>query len=211
VYDIPEHLNFTEAAALPVAGVTAYRALYVRGAVEPGNRILITGTGGGVALLAVQFAIASGHEVYVTSGSDEKIQAAMKLGAVGGVNYKSDDWAKSLRKQAGGFDVIVDSAGGAAFGQLPKLCNPGGRIVIYGGSLGHIEKLSPQVIFWRQISVLGTSMGSPNDFSNMINFVDEHKIKPVIDSMYDFEQANEALARLAAGDQFGKVTLSIPV
>ncbi|RLD20354.1 MAG: alcohol dehydrogenase, partial [Bacteroidetes bacterium] len=166
--------------------------------------------GGGVALMAMQFAIAHGMEVYVTSGSNEKIQAAINLGAQGGVNYHEADWPKKLKEMSDGFDVIVDCAGGEAFAQLPKLSNPGGRIVIYGGSLGYIDKLSPQIIFWRQISILGTSMGSPTDFRNMLDFVSQHKIKPVIDSVNTFEQANEALTRLASSKQFGKIVLNIP-
>ena len=160
--------------------------------------------------MATQFAIAHGMEVFITSGSQEKIQHAIDLGARGGVNYHDMDWHKKLKKMSGGFDIIIDSAGGEAFAQLPKLCNAGGRIVIYGGSLGFINKLSPQIIFWRQISILGTSMGSPADFSAMLDFVNMHKIKPVIDSVSSFDRANEALGRLADGKQFGKVVLNIP-
>jgi zinc-binding alcohol dehydrogenase/oxidoreductase len=210
VYNKPEHLSNDEAAALPVAGVTAYRALFVKGTAAPGERILIAGVGGGVALMLTLFAIAHGMEVYVTSGSDKKIQAAIDLGARGGVNYREGGWQKKLKKMSGGFDLIVDGAGGEAFAQLPKLSNPGGRIVIYGGSLGYIDKLSPQIIFWRQISIIGTSMGSPTDFSAMLDFVNKNKIKPVIDSVSSFGQANEALERLAMSKQFGKVVLNIP-
>lgn len=210
VYRMPEHLSYEEAACLPVAGVTAYRALFVRGEAVPGERILIVGAGGGVALMAAQFTIAHKMEVYVTSGSDEKIQTAIDLGAQGGVNYHDVDWLEKLKKMSGGFDLIIDSAGGKQFAQLPKLCNAGGRIVIYGGSLGYIDKLSPQIIFWRQISILGTSMGSPKDFKAMLNFVTDHKIIPMIDSIVQFDKANEALTRLASNKQFGKIVLSIP-
>jgi len=210
VYKMPMHLSYEEGACLPVAGVTAYRALFTRGEARPGERILIVGAGGGVALMAAQFASAHEMEVYVTSGSNEKIQSAIDLGAQGGVNYHDADWPKQLKAMSGGFDVIIDSAGGEAFAHLPKLCNAGGRIVIYGGSLGYIDNLSPQIIFWRQISILGTSMGSPADFKAMLEFVRKHKILPVIDSINSFENANEVLERLASSNQFGKIVLKIP-
>ena len=209
VYDIPDHLSYEEAACLPVAGVTAYRALFTRASAKRGEKLLVTGVGGGVALMAVQMGIAAGLEVYVTSGSDEKIARAKELGARGGANYRSEDWGKQLRAETGGFDIVIDSAGGRPFAVLPKLCKPGGRIAIYGGSLGRIEGLSPQIIFWRQITILGTSMGSPEDFKAMLAFISEHKVKPVIDGVYSLDQANEALDRLAAGDQFGKLVITM--
>ena len=211
VYDKPEHLTFIQAAALPIAGVTAYRALFSRGKLETGEKVLVTGAGGGVALMAVQFALAAGAHVYVTSGSDEKIAAAMDLGARGGVNYRSNDWPAQLKALAGGFDMVIDSAGGDGFSNLLKICYPAARIVVYGGSHGYINKLSPQIMFWRQISILGTSMGSPKDFQDMLNFVTEHRIKPVIDSVYTFDNAQQAIDKLAKGAQFGKLVLKIPV
>jgi len=210
IYNKPPHLTLTEAAALPVAGVTAYRALIYRGQASPGERLLVTGAGGGVALTAVQFGLAHGMEVFVTSGSDEKITRAKELGASGGANYKGQEWEKALKSQAGGFDVIIDSAGGDGFSKLLKLCNPAARIVSYGGSLGKVNGLSPQHLFWRQISIHGTSMGSPEDFSEMLAFVEKHKIKPVIDSTYSFENANEGIDVLSKGTQFGKLILEIP-
>ena len=207
--DKPAHLNFQEAAALPLGGLTAYRVLFSKCQLKKGEKVLISGVGGGVALMACQFAIAAGAEVYVTSSSDEKIIAAIKMGAKGGMNYKNDAWHKGLANQAGGFDVIIDSAGGSGFAQLVKLCLPGARIGLYGGTKGAWQDVSPQIIFWRQISIYGSSMGNDDEFKAMIDFVARHQIKPVIDSVYTLEKGNDALERMNQSLQFGKIVLEI--
>jgi len=138
IFDKPAHLSFEEAAALPLAGLTAYRVLFSRCDAQPGEKVLITGAGGGVAVLCCLFAVAVGLEVYVTSGSTSKIERAVELGAKGGVNYKEVDWPEKIGKMAGGFDLVIDSAGGEGFSELVKLCKPGGRIGIYGGRLWYL-------------------------------------------------------------------------
>ncbi len=207
--DKPAHLTWEQAAALPLAGMTAYRALFTKGRVQAGDQVLVTGIGGGVALFLLQFAIAVGATVFVTSGSSEKIARAMEMGAVGGVNYRDDNWHQQLITQAGGFDVILDSAGGASFVPLPKLCNPGGRIVIYGGTLGKIPEVSPQIIFWKQLSILGSTMATDAEFVAMVNFVGQHQIVPVVDSVFDLKNGNAAFEKLAQSDQFGKIVIKI--
>ena len=113
-----------------------------------------------MALLAAQFCAARGAEVWVTSGSDEKIARAMELGAKGGISYRAENWVKTLAKEAGGaFDVIIDSAGGDAFGALLDAAAPGGRIVFFGGTLGNITDIPPGKVFWKQLSMLGSTMG----------------------------------------------------
>lgn len=209
VYPKPPHLSWEEAAALPLAGVSAYRAVFVQGKAQPGQKVLITGVGGGVALTAMQLCIAYGMEVVVTSGSEEKLAHALALGAAGAVNYKDPDWAKSIAEQHGTCDLVLDSAGGEAFAALPKLTSPGGRIVIYGGTLGKIQDLSPQVLYWRQIAIIGSTMGSASDFRAMLAFVSHHEIKPVVDRVFDLDNTNEALDKLRDGTQFGKVVIRI--
>ncbi len=204
----PEHLTMEQAAALPLGGMTAYRALMTRCQARKEDRVLISGVGGGVALFAFQFALALGCEVWVTSGSDWKIAKAEEMGAAGGLNYKTADW-KSFGKQTGGFDVIIDSAGGDGFMNLVKLCNPGGRICFYGGTRGNISKLNPQIIFWKQLSIFGSTMGSDKEFNDMVDFVDRHKIVPVIDSIYTLEGGNDAFLRMEKGLQFGKIVFNI--
>ncbi|MBK8563257.1 MAG: zinc-binding dehydrogenase [Saprospiraceae bacterium] len=205
----PSHLSMVEAAALPLAGLTAYRVLFVRCQARPGEKLLVTGAGGGVALFCVQFALKAGLEVYVTSGDESKIERVRTIGALGGANYKSDGWVDALKKMAGGFDVIVDGAGGADFGSLLKIANPGARIGIYGGTNGAVPNLSPQAIFWKQLSILGATMGSDRDFSAMLDFVNRHKIVPIIDSVFELADGAKAFERMEKGQQFGKIVLNI--
>ena len=211
LYDKPKHLSWSEAAALPVCGVTAYRAMVTRGRAMAGERMLITGIGGGVASMALLFGVALRMEVWVTSSSDHKIDLAVQHGAVGGTNYSRTTWDKELLEKVDGrFDLVIDGAGGPEFSKIVQMMNPRGRIVIYGGTRGGIEDLSPQRIFWKQLDILGSTMGSPDDFSRMIDFVNLHKIKPVVSHTFPLSDVNEALAVIAKGDQFGKVCIDIP-
>jgi NADPH:quinone reductase-like Zn-dependent oxidoreductase len=205
----PAHLSWTEAAAVPLAGLTAWRALEGRARLRAGERVLISGIGGGVALFALQFAVTHGAEVWVTSSSEEKITRAVKLGAKGGVNYTAPEWPKQLAKQAGGFDVIVDSAGGAGFEALLDLAAPGGRIVFYGATRGDPSGLPMRKIFWRQLTLLGTTMGSPSDWSGMIATIERYQLRPVVSEVFPFDRAAEAFALMDRGGQFGKIVVSV--
>jgi zinc-binding alcohol dehydrogenase/oxidoreductase len=208
VHDKPAHLSWAEAAALPLAGVTAYRALFTRARLRAGERVFITGIGGGVALFALQFAQAAGAEVWVNSGSDEKIAKAIALGAKGGVNYRQTEWFKDPVLSPG-FDVIIDGTGGEGLGHLLRLAKPGARIVSYGGTLGMVPNFSPQVLFWKQLQVLGSTMGNEQDFVEMLDFVVQHQIRPVIDSVFPLKDAGQAFQRMEAGEQFGKICLEV--
>ena len=209
IHPKPAHLSLEEASALPLAGLTAFRAIKTKGNCKAGEKVLINGIGGGVATFAFQFALAMGAEVYVTSGSDEKLNKALQMGAKGTANYKTENWHKQLAKDSGGFDLIIDSAGGKGFANLAKLCRPAARIVFYGGTRGKIEGLSPQILFWRQVTVMGTTMGSDKDFEDMLAFVNLHKIKPVIDSVFDWKESDHAFGILKASSQMGKVVLRV--
>jgi zinc-binding alcohol dehydrogenase/oxidoreductase len=209
LHEKPEHLSWEEAAALPLAGVTAYRAMFTKCGLKAGERVLITGAGGGVALFALQFAIAAGAEVWVTSGSDEKIEAAKKLGATGGINYKKENWGKELKTIVGGFDVAIDGAAGEGFVQLVKLAKSGGRIGMYGGTTGMIGQINPAEIFWKQLAIHGSTMGTNQDFAEMVAFVRDKKIKPIVDSIIPLEKTEEAMRYMEAGKQFGKIVVSV--
>lgn len=209
LHEKPVHLSFEEAAALPLAGLTGYRALFTRARAARGENILVTGVGGGVALFVAQFAIAAGCNVYVTSGSDEKLQRAIALGAKGGINYKTADWHKTIRQQAGGFDAIIDSACGDNFAKLADIVNPGGRIAFYGATLGPFNSGVPAKIFWKQLDILGSTMGTDEEFADMVQFVNTHEIKPVIDSVFPLEHAQQAIEKMGRGDQFGKIVLKL--
>lgn len=205
----PEHLNAAQAAAIPLAGLTAYRALVVRARARAGETVLITGIGGGVALFALQFAVAMGCNVYVTSGSDEKIKRAIELGAKGGINYKTTDWHKTLVQESGGFDAIVDGACGDTFAKLTEVAKPGGRIVFYGATLGAFNSGVPAKIFWKQLDILGSTMGNDEEFAEMIQLVANYKIIPVVDSVFKMNEASNALEKMEQSSQFGKLVIQI--
>lgn len=206
IFKAPDHLTDEEGAALPLAGLTAYRALFVKARPSPGEKVFITGIGGGVALIAMQMAIAAGLTVLVSSGSEQKLKKAKEMGASGGVNYKDPDWIRRLAElEPGGFDIVIDGTGGAGVSEIISVCKPGARIVIYGGTAGKIPAFNPQQIFWKQIQILGTTMGSDEDFSQMLNFVSKHKIRPVVDTVFSFSQAEKAFERMNSAEQFGKI------
>lgn len=207
LYAKPAYLSFEEAAAIPLAGLTGYRALFTRGQVKQGDKVLITGIGGGVALMVLKMALAIGADVYVTSGSDEKIERAVALGAKLGVNYKISSWYKLFQSAVEGLDVIIDSAAGDDFKHLIELANPGGKIVFYGGTQGPISTLNPQKIFWKHLSILGTTMGTQKEFAAMLSLFETHKIKPVIDEVFDMADAEKAIRKMDNAAQFGKIVL----
>lgn len=210
IYSKPAHLSWEEAAALPLAGLTAYRALVTKGKVRKGETVLIPGIGGGVATYLVQFAAALGAEVYVTSSKEEKIEKAKSFGATGGVNYTSEDWSKELERLTGGIDLSVDSIGGEGFNKLLSLGKIGSRIVSFGATRGPIPNLVLPNMTVKEISVIGSTMGSPRDFADMVKFVEEHEIHPILDSTYSLEKATEALFRMEKGENLGKIILAIP-
>jgi zinc-binding alcohol dehydrogenase/oxidoreductase len=204
----PEYLSWEQAAALPLAGMTAYRALFTKGRAARGERVLIVGVGAGTGTIALQLAVAAGCQVFVTSGSGEKIERAIQLGAVAGVNYKLPDWSEQLQHLAGGFDVIIDSALGDGFAKLPDICNPGARIIIFGGTAGNIPELNGRKIFWKQLQIIGTTMGTNEEFKAMVDFVNEHQIVPVVDEVFPLADAEKAIRKMTHSSQFGKIVLT---
>jgi len=204
----PEHLTWRDAAALPLGGLTAYRALFSRAKLRAGERVLVSGIGGGVATLALQFAVAAGARAWVTSSSPEKISRAVALGAAGGFDYRDEQWAVKVAKTVGTFDVVVDSAGGDGLGRLLDVAAPGGRLVIYGATRGD-GVLPMRKVFWRHLSVLGSTMGSPADWTAMVRFVAEKRIRPVVGDAFPLERAAEAFGRMERGEQFGKIVVTV--
>ena len=205
----PSHLNWQEAAALPLAGVTAYRALFSQGELKAGQTVLITGIGGGVATFALQFAVAAGAKVWVTSSSPAKIQRAVQLGGQGGFDYTSETWAKEYVKAAAPPHLTIDSAGGPGYAALLNIAAPGGRIVNYGATAGPPQKLDLFKVFWKQLRLQGSTMGSPADFAAMLDFVETHGIKPVIDDAFPLAAGNAAIEQMKTSPQFGKYVLTV--
>ncbi|MFN3200678.1 MAG: zinc-binding alcohol dehydrogenase family protein [Bradymonadia bacterium] len=206
----PSHLESAQAAAIPLAGLTAWRALVTRAQVARGDTVLVTGIGGGVALFALQFALALGAEVWVTSSSAQKIERAVALGARGGALYTDEGWGGQLTEMVpSGFDVIIDSAGGEGFGTLVRLLGFGGRLAFYGGTRGKWPKILPQYLFFKQVSILASTMGSPADFEAMVTCIAEHQIEPVVDQCFTLDEGAKAFERLSSGGQFGKVVVQV--
>ena len=211
VFPKPSHLSHEEAAAIPLAALTAYRALFTRGQLQEGETVFVPGIGGGVATFLVQMAKAAGATVFVSSGSDEKIEKAKELGAEGGVNYNSEDWSKELKSMSGGVDLSVDSIGGEVFNNLIQLANPASRIVVIGATAGPAPKVMTILIaLFKQLDILGTAMGNPDEFSSMLEFYEEHELRPVINETFSLEEADAALEHMEEGKGIGKVVLEIP-
>ena len=206
----PAQLTWAQTACLPVAGLTAYRALFTKGQASSGHKVLIAGVGSGTGVFALQWAVAAGCDVYVTSGSDEKIARAQQLGAKAGVNYRHADWPQQLATlNPAGFDVIIDSALGDGFAHWLDLAKPGARIVFFGATAGNIPPLAGRKIFGKQLQLLGTMLGSPQEFEAMLLFVAAHNIVPVIDAELPLADAPAALAKMDSSTQFGKLVLEV--
>ncbi|KAI0200127.1 hypothetical protein F4808DRAFT_170117 [Astrocystis sublimbata] len=213
----PEFLSAPEAAALPIVGITAWRALVIKsGNAVPGRNILITGIGGGVALSALQFAVALGCNTYVTSGSAAKLSRAKELGAKGGVSYRDKDWDKQLAnllpKDRPFLDAVVDGAGGDVIARTQRILKPGGVVSCYGMTVApRMDWLMPAVI--KNIELRGSTMGSRVEFADMVAFVREKKIRPVVSRVVKGLDNLEAIEGLyddiREGRQFGKLVVLI--
>ncbi len=210
VFPKPSHLSHEEAAALPLGALTAYRALVTRGQVQEGETVVVPGIGSGVATFVVQMAAALGARVFVTSGSDEKIEKAKELGAEGGVNYKDENWSRELKSIAGGVNLSVDHVGGEAFDALVSLAAPGGRIVTFGATAGPKVTVVMPRIFLKHLTVLGTAMGTSEEFGAMLELYQEGGLRPVINETFPLEETTAAMQYMEEGAGIGKIILDIP-
>ena len=205
----PFHLDFLQASALPLGGLTAFRALFRRGGLRAGQNVLISGFGGGVAQFAFLFAKAAGANVYSTSGSDEKIARALKMGAKGAYNYKKESNYSDLWKTKGGFDLVVDSAGGDQINNFIKILKPNGRIVFYGATNGLPSKIDLYKMFWHQLTLQGTTMGNDHEFNEMLAFVSKHQIRPIVDSIRPFSKIVESFGDITKSNKVGKIVFQL--
>lgn len=195
----PAELTFAEAACLPTAWLTAYRMLTTKGGVEKGSAVLVQGAGGGVATAAVAIAHALGATVYATSRDAAKRERAAQLGAI------AVEAGARLPERV---DVVIETVGEATFDHSQKSLKPGGRLVVSGATSGHLPKLDLRRLFYHQISVLGTSMGTPDELSALLALCVETGLRPVIDHVYPFAEVRDAFAHLHRGDVFGKLVVT---
>ncbi|PNS21050.1 hypothetical protein CAC42_3387 [Sphaceloma murrayae] len=215
--EAPPHLTAVEAAALPLTGLTAWRATVTKsGNCKQGRNVLVTGIGGGVALMALSFAVAAGANVYVTSGSEDKIKKAVELGAKGGVSYKEKGWEKKLvgllPKDRKLIDAIIDGAGGDVVEKAQKIMRPGGTIVSYGMTIGPKMPFLMGAVL-KNIDLKGSTMGSRKEFTDMVKFVSEKKVVPVVSrSVFGLENLdgiNSLFEDMKSASQFGKLVIEV--
>jgi len=210
VHPKPARLSGAQAAAIPLAGVTAYRALFTRGGCTKDDVVLLPGIGGGVQTFALLFAKAAGARVVVTSSSDAKLERAEALGADVAINYKtSENWTKEVRAASGGGpSLVVDAAGGETLARVLDIARYGARVVVYGGTNGD-AKIRPFSVFWKQLDVLGSSMGSPADFAAMLELFNAGSLEPAIDEIVPLSAVPAAAQRVLEGEQFGKIVVAV--
>ncbi|MBA2311653.1 MAG: zinc-binding dehydrogenase [Actinobacteria bacterium] len=211
VFPFPGHLSYGEAATFGVTYITAYRMLFTRGRLRPGEWVLITGIGGGLAQSLFQLARPVAGRVYVTSSSDGKLKRATDAGADAAINYRSEDVGKTIRGLTGkrGVDMVVDSAGGESLIQGLRSLRKGGRVVIAGATAGSTAKLDLDRLFWNQLQVIGSTMGSDADVSDMLRLVGGMKLRPVVERTFTLDQGVEALRHLDSDERFGKIVVEV--
>jgi NADPH:quinone reductase-like Zn-dependent oxidoreductase len=207
----PQHLTWEESAALTLAHLTAWRMLVTRARVAPGETVLVHGIGGGVALAGLQLARAAGAQVIVTSSAAQKLAQAKALGAAHGIDYKKEDVAKRAREltQGRGVDVVFDTVGQATLAASLASVRKGGRIVTCGATSGPTASLELRELFWNQVDLLGSTMGSRAELRQLLRFVSDAGLRPVVHSIRPLAQAREALAVLERGEHLGKLVLKI--
>jgi NADPH:quinone reductase-like Zn-dependent oxidoreductase len=197
----PAELSFVEAACVPTAWLTAYRMLFVTGRAQPGQRVLVQGAGGGVATAAVRLAAAAGLEVWVTSRDEGRRARAVELGAAGAVG--------SGERLPVRVDLVIETVGAATWSHSVRSVRPGGTIVVAGATTGDPAAMEIQRVFFLEIAVLGATMGTKQDLEQLLAFLARTGVRPVVDSTVPLARVGEGLARLARGEQFGKVVAEV--
>ena len=212
VYPIPEGLSFEEAAAFPLVFETAYRMLVTKAGLRAGEWVLVWGIGSGVASASFAIARALGARTIVTSSSAEKLERAKELGAEAAVNHAEDDVAAAVKEatEGRGVDVVVEHVGEATWKTSLQAAGPNARVVVCGATSGPNPPAQLHRIWWKQLTVFGSTMGTREDFEGAYDLVARGAAKPIVDRVFPLEEAAAAHAYLEEGRQFGKVVLSIP-
>lgn len=202
----PKFLSWEEAGVLALSGLTGYRALVTKGQVTAADTVFIPGAGSGVATYMIQFAKALGARVIVTSRDEEKRTAALELGADIALDT-NDDWAERLADES--IDVVIDSIGAATFNRSLALLKQGGTFVLFGATAGDEVKLNLREFFYGQYHLHGTTMGSREELREMLDFIEQYKVKPVVGHTYPFSEIADALQLLEENKQYGKIAITI--
>jgi len=211
VHPIPGDLSFEEAAAFPLVFETAYRMLVSRARLQAGEWVLVWGIGGGVASAALAIAKALGAHVVATSSSDEKLARASELGADATVNHSTGDVVAAVKEiTRGGAHVVVDDVGEATWKRTLDAARPEGRVVVCGATTGPNPPAALHRVWWKQLSILGSTMGTPEDFQGVCELIAAGRLRPLVDKVFPLAEARAAHERLEAGDQLGKIVLRIP-
>jgi NADPH:quinone reductase-like Zn-dependent oxidoreductase len=212
VYPIPDELSFEEAAAFPLVFETVYRMLVTRAGLREGEWVLVWGAGSGIGTASIVLARALGARVVATSSSDAKLELARGLGAEAVVNHKTGGVLEAVREATGGAgaDVVVEHVGEATWETSLQAVRPHGRIAVCGATTGPNPKAALHRVWWKQLTILGSTMGTREDFEGAFELVKSGKAKPVVDSVYPLSEARAAHERMESGDHFGKIVLSIP-
>lgn len=210
-FSIPPGFSFEESAAFPLVFLTVWRMLVTNARLRPGDQVLILGIGGGVATAALQIAKQMGTHVIVTSSSDEKLAMARNWGADHGINYLKSDFAKETRALTAkrGVDVVVDCVGGDSWANSLASLAKGGRLVTCGATAGAFPQTDLRRIFWNHLSIFGSTMGSREEFRQILNFLRNTQIRPIIDQLFPLSETAAAHQRMERGEQFGKIVLQI--
>jgi NADPH:quinone reductase-like Zn-dependent oxidoreductase len=207
----PKALSWEEAAAFPLTFLTAWRMLVTKARVRPGESLLVIGVGGGVSLAALQIAKMLGLVVGVTSGSAEKLARARELGADFGIDHSAGDFSREVRRLTGkrGVDVVLDSVGKATWKRSIASLARGGRLLTCGATTGPDPEEDLARIFWNQLTVHGSTMGTHAEFADMLRMFSTGRLRPVVDKVFPLAEAREALRRLEEKRQFGKIVLAV--
>lgn len=202
----PKHLNWEEAGVLALSGMTAYRAMFTRGQLKAGQTVLIPGATGGAGTFLMQFAKAKGATVFVTSRSEEKRQQALKLGADKAIDSEID-WDEQLNGEKA--DLVIESVGAATFNKSVDQLKRGGTLVAFGASAGDTVDFNLRKFFYGQFNLLGSTMASAEELHDMIDFIEKHDIKPVMDKTFKMEDFKEAFDRLDNAGMMGKIAFTL--
>jgi NADPH:quinone reductase-like Zn-dependent oxidoreductase len=211
VLALPAHVSFEDAASFVLTNMTAWRMVVTQGRVGPGQDVLVIGVGGGVSSTAVQIAKLCGARVLVTSSSDEKLERARGLGADVLINYAKDDWPKAVFEQTArrGVDVVIENVGAATWKHSLRALKKGGRLVTCGATTGPIGETDLRIVFWNQISIIGSTMANRKEFHDVMRLFFAGRLRAIVDEVVPLEEGAAAQQRLAEGKQFGKIVLRV--